>query len=334
LTDRHGRTLRDLRIAVTDRCNFRCPYCMPEEQFGDRYHFLPKDRILSFEEVTRIARAFVALGVRKLRITGGEPLLRADLPRLVAQLAAIDGVEDLSLTTNGYLLAGFATELAQAGLRRVTISLDSLDEATFKAMSGRRYGPGPVLAGLDAAVRAGLAPVKVNCVVKRGVNDRTIVDLADRFRGTGVIVRFIEYMDVGNLNRWEMRDVVPAREILAALRARFPLEPLDANYAGEVAERWRYVDGAGEIGVIASVTRPFCGGCTRARLAPEGNLVTCLFATGGVNLRDVLRAGIGDEQLLERIAAIWRSRTDRYSEERAGLPAPRSGKIEMFQLGG
>jgi GTP 3',8-cyclase len=332
MKDRLGRGLRDLRISVTDRCNFRCPYCMPEEVFHGAYPFLPKAQILTFEEVERIARAAVALGVKKLRITGGEPLLRADLPALVAMLARIPGVEDLSLTTNGFLLAGYAGALREAGLRRVTVSLDSLDEATFKIMNGRRSGVGPVLAGIEAAEREGLFPLKINCVVKRGVNDRGVVDIARRFRGTGHIVRYIEYMDVGTLNGWRMDDVVSAKEIVARIGAEFPLEPVDPNYPGETANRYRYVDGQGEIGVIASVTEPFCGGCTRARLSCDGQIYTCLFAAKGTDLRGPLRAGATDAQLSDLLAGIWGARTDRYSEERTSQT--RTGKVEMYHIGG
>ena len=331
--DRLGRTLRDLRISVTDRCNFRCPYCMPAEVFGDHYKFLPKSQILTFEEIERIARAAVGLGVRKLRITGGEPLLRTDLHKLVAKLAAIDGVEDLSLTTNGNQLAGFARVLAEAGLQRVTISLDTLDEDVARKMNGRKQGLAPVLAGIRAAERAGLAPIKINCVVQRGVNDQTIVDLAEHFRGSGHIVRFIEYMDVGTINGWNMGDVVPAAEILEKIGGRFALEPLDPSYPGETANRFRYADGQGEIGVIASVTRPFCGGCTRARLSPEGKLVTCLFASGGHDLLTILGEGVSDEGLRDRLAGIWTVREDRYSEQRTDETGSRD-KIQMFHIGG
>jgi len=331
--DRLGRLVRDLRISVTDRCNFRCPYCMPAEVFGNHYKFLPREQILTFEEIERIARAAVGLGVRKLRITGGEPLLRAELVKLVAQLAAIEGVEDLSLTTNGNQLAGYARVLAEAGLQRVTISLDSIDEAVVREMSGRKHGLAPVMAGIRAAERAGLAPIKINCVVQRGMNDHAIADLASHFRGSGHIVRFIEYMDVGTLNGWNMGDVVPAAEILERIGERFALEPLDPNYAGETANRYRYRDGEGEIGIIASVTRPFCGGCTRARLSPEGKLVTCLFASAGHDLRAPLREGISDAGLRDRLAGIWTAREDRYSELRTEETAPRD-KIQMFHIGG
>jgi cyclic pyranopterin phosphate synthase len=337
--DRLDRRLHDLRISVTDRCNFRCPYCMPAEVYGETYRFLPRPELLTFEEIERLARRFVELGVEKIRITGGEPLLRHGLDRLVEKLAAIPGVADLTLTTNGYLLAQQADALARAGLRRITVSLDSHDEEVFRRMSGRDFGPARVLEGIAAAQEAGLAPIKINCVVQKGVNDHQIVDLARHFRGTGHIARFIEFMDVGTLNRWDLSQVVTAREIIDRIGAVFPLEPLGANYAGEVAERWRYADGAGEIGVIASVSQPFCRGCTRARLTIDGKLVTCLFAAGGADLRAPLRAGASDDSLRDQIAAVWLRRTDRYSEERLALTddgghvAPRR-KIEMYQVGG
>jgi len=335
--DQLGRPLHDLRVSVTDRCNFRCPYCMPAEVYGARYAFLPKPELLSFEEIERLARLFVELGVEKLRITGGEPLLRADLPGLVRKLAAIPGLRDLTLTTNGVLLARQARALADAGLRRITVSLDSHDAATFRKMSGGRADPSPVLAGIEAAVQAGLAPIKVNCVVQRGVNDAGIVDLARSFQGTGIVLRFIEFMDVGTLNDWNLSQVVTAREILERIDAELPLEPLARNYSGEVASRYRHRDGSGEIGLISSVSQPFCGDCTRARLTTDGKLVTCLFATGGTDLRGPLRAGVPDAELRERIAAVWRLRRDRYSEERAAstdLSGRTRPKLEMYQIGG
>ena len=333
VVDRRARPLRDLRISVTDRCNFRCPYCMPAEIYGERYAFLPKREILSFEEIERLARVFVRLGVQKLRITGGEPLLRAQLPGLVARLAALPGAPDLALTTNGVLLAEQAQALAGAGLRRVTVSLDSLDPEVFGRMNGKNFPVSRVLEGIDAAARAGLAPIKLNCVVQRGVNDHTIVDLAARFRGTGAIVRFIEFMDVGTLNHWNQGDVLSAREIRDRIHDAFPLEPLAPSYRGEVASRYRYADGAGEIGIIASVTQPFCGDCTRARLSADGHLFTCLFATSGVDLKGPLRSGVGDGALEAAIAELWRARADRYSEARVELASGRD-KIEMFRIGG
>ena len=278
ISDAFGRPLRDLRISVTDRCNFRCPYCMPAEIFGEAYKFLPKNEILTFEEIARLARLFVDAGVNKLRITGGEPLLRVDLPDLISQLAAVPGAEDITLTTNGYLLAQQAKQLSDAGLDRITVSLDSLDDEVFKQMNGRGFGTRRVLDGIKKASEAGLSPIKVNAVVQKGVNDHTVVDLARHFKGSGHIVRFIEYMDVGNRNGWKLDEVVSAAEIVALIDAEMPLEPAEPNYAGEVAARWRYRDGDGEIGVIASVTQPFCGNCTRARLSTDGKLYTCLFA--------------------------------------------------------
>jgi cyclic pyranopterin phosphate synthase len=315
-TDRLGRALHDLRISVTDRCNFRCPYCMPAEIFGERYEFLAKPQLLSFEEIERLARIFVGLGVEKLRITGGEPLLRHDLPRLVGALARIEGVRDLTLTTNGFLLAAQAQALADAGLRRITVSLDSHDDETFGRMNGRGYGTARVLEGIEAAAAAGLAPIKVNCVVQRGANEHSIVPLARRFKGTGHVVRFIEYMDVGTLNHWEPGEVVSAAEIVEAVAAVFPLESLEPAYAGEVAERWGYRDGSGEIGVIASVTQPFCRGCTRARLTIEGKLVTCLFAADGRDLRGPLRAGASDAELEGIVRdAVWRKELKHHVNE-------------------
>ncbi len=333
LTDTRARPLRDLRISVTDRCNFRCPYCMPAEIFGDRYEFLPKPEILSFEEIERLTRIFLRLGVRKLRITGGEPLVRAQVPDLIRRLAALPGADDLALTTNGYLLADLAEPLAKAGLRRVTVSLDSLDDAVFRKMNGRGLALERVLEGLDVAERAGLAPIKLNCVVQRGVNDHTLVDLVRRFRGTKHVVRFIEFMDVGTLNRWDLTQVVPAREIRDRIAAEFPLVPLEPNYRGEVAVRYGFADARGEIGIIASVTQPFCGDCTRARLSADGRLVTCLFAADGTDLKEPLRAGASDAELEAIVARVWSGRADRYSEERAE-PTRGRAKIQMYQIGG
>ncbi len=337
--DTFGRPVRDLRVSVTDRCNFRCPYCMPAEIFGESYRFLPKREILSFEEIERLARLFVGLGAKKIRITGGEPLLRAELPKLVARLAKIEGLGDLALTTNGHLLPAQAQALADAGLRRVTVSLDSHDEEVFKRMSGRGHGAAQVLAGIEAADKAGLRPVKINCVVQRGVNDHSLVELARRFQGTGHILRFIEFMDVGTLNGWELSQVVTAREIVERIDAELPLEPAAPNYRGEVANRWVYRDGSGEIGAIASVSQPFCGDCTRARLSADGRLVTCLFAVGGEDLKTPLRAGASDDELRARIAGVWSKRRDRYSEQRSAnteLPGAARGRprIEMYQIGG
>src|SRR6187397_2072565 len=316
VVDTFGRPVRDLRISVTDRCNFRCVYCMPKEVFGHEYRFLPRAELLTFEEIERVARAFVDHGVRKLRITGGEPLLRRDLEQLVAALAAIEGDLDLTLTTNGVLLAAKAQALADAGLSRVTVSLDSLDDAVFRAMNDVDFGVERVLAGIDAAAAAGL-PVKVNTVVKRGVNDDSILPLARHFKGSGHTLRFIEYMDVGATNGWRLDDVVPAAELVAAIDAELPLEPLEPNYRGEVAKRWRYRDGSGEVGVISSVTQPFCGDCSRARLSAEGRLYTCLFALKGYDLRALVRGGATDGELDAAIGSIWSRRTDRYSELRS-----------------
>ena len=336
LVDTLVRPLRDLRISVTDRCNFRCSYCMPAEVFGERYRFLPRAEILSFEEVERVARIAVELGAGKLRITGGEPLLRADLPELVSKLAAIGGVDDLALTTNAYLLPKQAQALRDAGLHRLTISLDSLDPAVFRAMNGVGLSIENVLQGVEAAEKAGFASLKFNCVVQRGVNEHSLADLARHFRGTGHIVRFIEFMDVGTLNGWELAQVVPAAEILERVGSELPLEPADPNYTGEVARRYRYTDGSGEIGIIASVTQPFCGDCTRARLSAEGELVTCLFAAGGRDLKIPLREGISDAGLRDLIRGVWHERTDRYSELRTAETAPREprDRIEMYRIGG
>ena len=341
IEDTLGRSVRDLRISVTDRCNFRCPYCMPAEIFGERYEFLKREEILSFEEIARLARLFVGFGVRKVRITGGEPLVRAQVTELIARLAEIDGVDDLAMTTNGFLLPRYAHELKEAGLNRLTVSMDALDEDVFSHMSGRPYGPEKVLAGMDAAREAGFSPLKINTVVQRGVNEQTILETAEHFRKTGDIVRFIEFMDVGNLNDWDLSQVVSGREIVEIIDAEFPLEPAVANYRGEVASRYRYVDGQGEIGVITSVTQPFCGDCTRARLTTEGRLVTCLFATRGTDLKGPLRDGATDDEINEIIEGVWLNRRDRYSETRSSntaLEGAATGanreKIEMFRLGG
>ena len=330
--DTLARPLRDLRISVTDRCNFRCVYCMPKEVFGRDYRFLPRRELLTFEEIERVARVFVELGVHKLRITGGEPLLRRDLELLVGRLAALGGDLDLTLTTNGALLAQKARALADAGLTRVTVSLDSLDDEVFRAMNDVDFPVARVLGGIDAASDAGL-PVKVNVVVKRGLNEGSILDIARRFRGTGHAVRFIEYMDVGATNGWRMDDVVPAAEIVAAIGDEFPLEPVEPAYRGEVAERYRYRDGTGEIGVIASVTQPFCGDCTRARLSADGKLYTCLFAVRGHDLRAIVRSDATDEELDAAIRAVWERRTDRYSELRTA-DTGRLRKVEMSYIGG
>ncbi len=332
LADTLARPLRDLRISVTDRCNFRCTYCMPKDLFGPDYQFLPRSAVLSFEEIARLARVFKALGTEKIRLTGGEPLLRKNLERLIEMLAALGGL-DLTLTTNGSLLARKARSLKDAGLDRVTVSLDSLDDEVFRAMNDVDFPVARVLEGIEAAAAAGLAPLKINMVVKRGVNDHTIVPMARRFKGTGHIVRFIEFMDVGSSNGWRMDDVVPSAEVVRRIAAELPLEPVDANYYGEVAERWRYRDGGGEIGVISSVTQAFCRTCTRARLATDGMLYTCLFATAGYDLRALLRGDASDRDLEDAIAGIWRARGDRYSEIRTAETA-KARKIEMSYIGG
>ena len=330
--DTLGRPLRDLRISVTDRCNFRCVYCMPKEVYGRDFRFLERAELLTFEEIARLAGTFAGLGVRKIRLTGGEPLLRREVERLVAMLAAIPGL-DLTLTTNGSLLAQKAAALREAGLRRVTVSLDSLDDEVFRTMNDVDFPVERVLAGIEAAAAAGLSPVKVNVVLKRGVNEGGLLDLVRYFRGSGHVLRFIEYMDVGHTNGWRLDEVVPADEILARIGAEFPLEPVPPEYPGEVATRYRFRDGAGEIGVIASVTRPFCGDCTRARLSADGRLYTCLFAVSGHDLRAPLRSGASDEELVERIGAVWTARTDRYSELRSAA-TPGSPKVEMSYIGG
>jgi cyclic pyranopterin phosphate synthase len=332
VTDTLRRPIRDLRISVTDRCNFRCVYCMPKEVFGRDYRFLDRGELLTFEEIARLTRIFSAHGVEKVRLTGGEPLLRRNLERLVAMLAEIPGL-DRTLTTNGSLLAKQARALKAAGLKRVTVSLDSLDDAVFAAMNDVDFPVDQVLTGIEAAAAAGLTPIKVNMVVKRGVNDESVLPMARTFRGTGHILRFIEYMDVGTTNGWRMDDVVPAAKIIAMIDAEMPLEPLEANYRGEVAGRWRYRDGGGEIGVIASVTQPFCGDCSRVRLSAEGMLYTCLFAMKGHDLRALLRGGASDAAMAGAIATVWRGRDDRYSEIRSSETIGLH-KIEMSYIGG
>ena len=337
LLDQYKRPLRDLRISVTDRCNFRCPYCMPAEIFGERYQFLPKPQLLTFEEITRLTRIIVGLGAVKVRLTGGEPLLRRDIEELVAMLEALEGVEDLAMTTNAYLLPGKVSALKAAGLKRLTISFDTLDDDVFRIMNGGRSGVQKVLAGLEAAEAAGYSPLKINAVVQRGVNDHTLVDLARFFKERGHILRFIEYMDVGNKNGWQMEQVLPSADVVEIINKEMPLEPVPGNYFGEVARRYRYVDGGGEIGLISSVTQPFCGSCTRMRLSPEGRIFTCLFAVEGVSLRDPLRSGATDDELEAIIRATWGERNDRYSEIRSSLTQElreRRKKVEMYHIGG
>jgi cyclic pyranopterin phosphate synthase len=332
VTDRLGRPLRDLRISVTDRCNFRCVYCMPKQVFGKDYQFLEHKELLTFEEIARLARIFTRHGIEKIRLTGGEPLVRRNIERLIELLAAIPGL-DLTLTTNGSLLAKKARALKAAGLKRITVSLDSLDDAVFMKMNDVDFPVARVLEGIDAAAAAGLAPIKVNMVVKRGVNDASVAAMARHFRGSGHILRFIEYMDVGHTNGWRMDDVVTAKEIVAMINSEAPLEQCDPNYRGEVAERWRYRDGSGEIGVIASVTQAFCRDCTRARLSTEGSLYTCLFATAGHPLKPLLRGGASDDDILSALDAVWRGRGDRYSEIRTAETV-KLRKVEMSYIGG
>ncbi|HET7705990.1 MAG TPA: GTP 3',8-cyclase MoaA [Thermoanaerobaculia bacterium] len=334
MIDTLARPLRDARISVTDRCNFRCVYCMPKEVFGRDFAFAPREDLLTFEEITRVARVLTGLGVEKVRLTGGEPLLRRDIERLVAQLATIEGLRDIALTTNGSLLTRHKSRLlADAGLRRVTISLDSLDDETFKRMNDVNSSVERVLEAIEGAADAGLGPIKLDMVVMRGLNATSVVDVARRFRHTGHIVRFIEYMDVGNTNGWRLEDVVPGREIVEMIAKEWPVEPVEANYFGEVASRYRYVDGAGEFGVITSVTRPFCQSCTRVRLSATGEVYTCLFAGNGHDLRSLLRNGTPDDEVRAVMANIWQNRDDRYSEIRSEATAGLR-KVEMSHIGG
>jgi GTP 3',8-cyclase len=336
LTDALRRPIHDLRISVMDRCNFRCPYCMPRETFHESYRFLKSSERLDFAELLQLARVFVRAGVRKIRITGGEPLLRPNLADFIGDLTSIPGIEDIALTTNGVLLAKYASELKAAGLDRITVSLDTLDPDVFAKMSGGFAGIAEVLDGIEHARRAGLAPIKINTVVQRGVNDHTMMDLLAHFRGTGVIVRFIEYMDVGTRNHWKPELVVSSRELASRIHARWPIAPRDRLYQGEVAERYVYEDGAGEVGFISSVSQPFCGDCSRARISSDGSFYTCLFATVGTDLRAPLRAGASEEDLFELIRGVWSARRDRYSEQRASLrdSTPDLHKVEMNYIGG
>jgi cyclic pyranopterin phosphate synthase len=338
LTDALSRPLRDLRVSVTDRCNLRCSYCMPRDLASRKFSFLPQKDLLSFEEIHRLSRLFVGLGVRKIRLTGGEPMLRHSLERLIEKLASLEDSAgrrvDVAMTTNGTLLAPRARALKDAGLSRLTVSLDALNEATFRRMTGAEISVGRVLEGIAAARAAGLAPIKVNTVIRRGVNESEILPLVDRFRNTGVILRFIEFMDAGTANRWKLEEVVPSREILARIHRVHPLKPVAANYRGEVARRWSFADGAGEIGTIASVTQAFCRECTRLRLSIDGRLYGCLFAAEGEDLRAALRNGASDEHLRQRISGVWRQREDRYSELRNSLPSGERRKIEMSYIGG
>ncbi|TAG45195.1 MAG: GTP 3',8-cyclase MoaA [Betaproteobacteria bacterium] len=337
VADPRNRALHDLRISVTDKCNFRCTYCMPKDVFGPGYKFLPQDALLSFEEITRFAKISAELGVEKLRLTGGEPTLRRHLPTLIEMLAALRTPSgkplDLTLTTNGSTLVKQAKTLKNAGLQRITVSLDSLDDAVFRAMNDVDFPVTDVLKGIDAALAAGLGPVKVNMVVKRGVNDHTVVDMAKHFKGSGVIVRFIEFMDVGSTNGWRMDDVIPSADIVRQISEHMPLEAIDSSYVGEVAERWNYVDGSGEIGVISSVTQAFCSTCTRARLSTDGKIFTCLFAQEGVDFRSLMRSGATDDAIAALLAGLWTQRTDRYSEIRTADTA-KARKVEMSYIGG
>ena len=333
ILDKFQRPFRDLRVSVTDRCNFRCPYCMPAEIYGERYQFLPRNDLLTFEEITRIVNITVSLGVKKVRITGGEPLVRQDVEKLVSMISRINGVEDLAMTTNAYLLSGIAQTLKDAGLHRITVSMDSVYDDVFQRMNGRGFGTAKVMNGIDSAKRAGFNPIKINAVVQKGINDHTLVDLAKWCRDNGHIPRFIEYMDVGTLNEWKLDEVLPADEIVRIIGEELPVKQLNPAYVGEVARRYRYLDDKGEFGVISSVTQPFCGDCTRLRLSPEGRLVTCLFAEAGTDLREPMRNGATDEQVSDIIQGTWSVREDRYSEERTTMNEPR-GKVEMYHIGG
>ncbi|MCZ6584581.1 MAG: GTP 3',8-cyclase MoaA [Gammaproteobacteria bacterium] len=335
VTDALSRPLRDLRISVIDRCNYRCPYCMPADIYGEDYEFMPRHNWLTAGELKRVAGLFMQLGVTKLRLTGGEPLLRRDIIDIVAKLSSLSGLDDLALTTNGALLAERASDLKAAGLRRVTVSMDSLDETVFREMSGGRGDIQNVLDGITAAQSAGLSPIKLNVVVQKGKNDHTVMELLDHVRGSGLILRFIEYMDVGTLNGWSLDEVVSSRELVEKISARWPLRPLDRNYFGEVAQRYAFADGQGEIGFISSVSEPFCGSCHRARLSADGTIYTCLFASEGINLRGPLRGGASDADLVGLLQNIWRQRTDRYSELRQkNTDASRETRIEMYRIGG
>lgn len=331
--DKLSRPLRDLRVSVTDRCNFRCPYCMPAEIYGERYEFLPRNDLLTFEEITRIVKLSTQLGVKKVRLTGGEPLVRQDVVELVSMIANLDGIEDFAMTTNAYLLSGMAESLKKAGLQRITVSLDSIDDEVFKKMNGRGFGTAKVIDGIAAAKEAGLDPIKINAVVQKGINDNTLVELASWCRDNGYTPRFIEYMDVGTLNDWKLDEVLPVSEIVKIIEGEFSVTPIESSYRGEVAKRYRYKDGKGEFGVISSVTQPFCGDCTRLRLSPEGQIVTCLFADGGTDLRGPMRSNIPDEELLNIMSGTWSNREDRYSEIRTSMTSPRK-KVEMYHIGG
>ena len=331
--DKLSRPLRDLRVSVTDRCNFRCPYCMPAEIYGERYEFLPRNDLLTFEEIARVVLLSTQLGVKKVRLTGGEPLVRQDVVELVSMIANLDGIEDFAMTTNAYLLSGMAESLKKAGLQRITVSLDSIDDEVFRKMNGRGFGTAKVIDCIAAAKEAGRDPIKINAVVQKGINDNTLVELAGWCRDNGYTPRFIEYMDVGTLNDWKLDEVLPAADIVGIIGKEFPIKPIESSYRGEVAKRYSYDDGKGEFGVISSVTQPFCGDCTRLRLSPEGQIVTCLFADGGTDLRGPMRDGITDKGLLSIMSGTWTNREDRYSEIRTSMTSPRK-KVEMYHIGG
>jgi len=335
--DALGRTIRDLRISVTDRCNFRCVYCMPKEVFGPGYEFVPRDKLLRLEEIARIAKVFAACGVKKVRITGGEPMIRRNLEHLIEMIASIEGIDDISMTTNASLMTkGRAAALKEAGLKRVTVSLDALDEETFRTVCDVDFPVSRVLEGIHNAQQAGFENIKVNAVIKRGLNEHSVLPLARYFHGTGSILRFIEYMDVGSTNNWKLDEVVSASELVATINQEMPIEPLFPNYRGEVAKRWRYADGGGEVGFITSVTESFCGDCSRVRLSALGQIYTCLFATEGYDIRDPLRVGVSDQDLLEIVRRLWGKREDRYSELRGQIPVNvfSQPKVEMSHIGG
>ena len=334
INDRMNRSLRDLRISVTDRCNFRCRYCMPEELYGEAYKFLNKNEILSFEEIVRLSRIFVDLGVNKIRLTGGEPLVRSDIQGLVKDLSSIEQKLDLAMTTNGYLLEKYAKNLFVAGLKRLTVSLDSLDESTFKEMSGKDFSVEKVLKGIQSAIDSGFTGIKINCVVKKGSNEDSILDLVDYCKSSNLILRFIEFMDVGTLNSWDSKHVYPSKDLIELISKNFAITPIEKNYSGEVADRFEFNDGSGELGFISSVSNPFCSSCTRARISTDGRLVTCLFSEDGVDLKSALRNGKSDDFISNMIVSTWENRNDKYSSDRSSGLNKRSSKIEMFQLGG
>ncbi|MEG3582085.1 MAG: GTP 3',8-cyclase MoaA [Chloroflexota bacterium] len=334
INDRMNRSLRDLRISVTDRCNFRCRYCMPEELYGEAYKFLNKNEILSFEEIVRLSRIFVDLGVNKIRLTGGEPLVRSDIQGLVKDLSSIEQKLDLAMTTNGYLLEKYAESLFTAGLKRLSVSLDSLDESTFKEMSGKDFSVEKVLKGIQSAIDSGFTGIKINCVVKKGSNEDSILDLVDYCKSSNLILRFIEFMDVGTLNSWDSKHVYPSKDLIELISKNFAITPIEKNYSGEVADRFEFNDGSGELGFISSVSNPFCSSCTRARISTDGRLVTCLFSEDGVDLKSALRNGKSDDFISNMIVSTWENRNDKYSSDRSSGLNKRSSKIEMFQLGG